>query len=296
MLKTKINLRMVLTAINLLVVLLITRIVVADPLLLEVKGTTNNVYLLGSIHVASQSMYPLSHKIENAFDESDVLVVEIDETKADQVKMQHLIMTKGFYPGAETIQNHVSSDTFELLKKRLDAIHIPYVTIARMRPGMIMLTVTLAKYMQMGFVPELGIDRHFIKKARNRKPIQQLETAEQQLELLLSFSDDNMILEQTLASLDEADQLIPELISAWSNGDGKKLEKLMISDQIKEHPQFAGLFKKLIDDRNITMIEKIKKMLVDTKSYFVVVGAGHLVGEKGIVSILRKQGFTVKRL
>jgi len=296
MLNTRKSFRSAVIKIHVLGLLLITRAVLADPLILEVKGKSNSVYLFGSIHVANKSMYPLSPKIENAYEKSDVLVVEIDELQADQVNMQHLIMTRGFYTGTESIQDHVNTETLTILKKQLEIMHIPYATVARMRPGMIMLTVTLAKYLQMGYVPDLGVDRHFIQKARNHKPIKQLETAEQQLELLLSFSDDNLVLEQTLASLDEADQLIPQLVSAWSNGDARLLEKLMISDQIKDHPQFKAMFKRLIDDRNVTMSSKIQDMLKDNKTYFVVVGAGHLVGEKGIVAILKKQGYTVNNL
>jgi len=269
--------------------------VVAAPAMWQVNSATNHIYLFGSIHVANKSMYPLHPTVETAFAQSDVLVVEVDEAQANQVNMQKIIMTKGFYSGTESIQDHINNKSLQLLKKQLSITGVPYVTVARMRPGMLMVTLTVAKFMQMGYSPELGFDRYFMRKARGSKPIEQLETAEQQLELLLGFSDDNLLLEQTLVSLDEADQLIPQLITAWSSGNVAQLEKLMITDQIKQYPQFTGLLKQLIDDRNVTMVSTITEMLKQQKTYFIVVGAGHLVGARGIISLLKQKGYSIQR-
>jgi uncharacterized protein YbaP (TraB family) len=49
-------------------------------------------------------------------------------------------------------------------------------------------------------------------------------------------------------------------------------------------------------DRNRNMTKKIASYLRSGGCVFVVVGAGHLVGELGIVELLRKEGFTVEQL
>ena len=268
----------------------------ADPAIWKIEGKNNSVYLFGSIHVAKPSMYPLGENVESAFERSDILVVEVDEAQVDQVKIQQLMMSKGFFTGTETIADHVNADTLKLLQKLLKETGVPYVTVARMKPGIIALTLTVAKIVKMGYSPELGIDRYFMQRARGKKQIQQLETTEQQMNLLLSFSDDDLLLKQTLVSLDKMEDMVTELMKSWKNGDTKHMVKLMLTDQVEEFPEFDKILKHLIDDRNVTMAVKIQQMLNDNKNYFVVVGAGHLIGDKGIVTILKKNGLPVSRL
>jgi uncharacterized protein YbaP (TraB family) len=286
-------------AIRLVITLLIFTVSLnafADPALWKIQGKENSVYLFGSIHVANKSMYPLGDNVEAAFKQSDVLVVEVDEAQINQVKLQEIMMSRGFYSGTETIKDHVNIDTLESLQRLLADIGIPYVTVARMKPGIIAMTLTVALMVKMGYSPELGIDRYFMQRARGNKKIQQLETMEEQMNLLLSFSDDNLMLKQTLVSLEKLPQMISELIDSWKSGDEKTLEKLMLTDQVNEYPEFKNVLKRLIDDRNLTMTTKIQDFLNDNKDYFVVVGAGHLVGEKGIVSLLKQNGVSVQRL
>ena len=181
----------------------------ANPVLWKVQAKNNNTaYLFGSIHVADASVYPLRQAIDNAYRNSDILVVEVDETQADQVKLNELLMKRGFYPGTETIADHINKETMQMLQNFLNKSGIPYATIAKMRPGLIAITLTIARIVQLGYSPELGIDRHFLNRARKeKKPVQQLETAEAQLELLLSFSNDDLLLKHTVISLEDMDSM-----------------------------------------------------------------------------------------
>ena len=77
------------------------------------------------------------------------------------------------------------------------------------------------------------------------------------MELMLSFSDDDLILKHTVLSLDEMDDMFKEIMNAWKSGDNKKIEAVMLSDQLKEHPEFQALFERLFDERNETMTRKI---------------------------------------
>jgi uncharacterized protein YbaP (TraB family) len=280
----------------LVVLLNIPGVSIADPAIWKINSKNNSIYLFGSIHVANKSMYPLGKKVEDAFTNSDVLVVEVDETKVDQVKLQELMMSQGFYPGTDTIYNHINADTLKLLQRFLAETGIPYITIARMKPGIIAITLTIAKIIKMGYSLELGIDRHFMKRSRGKKEIQPLETSIEQMKLILSFSNDDLVLRHTLVSLDKLEEMITSLIRAWKNGDENNMEKLMITDQLSDYPEFKNIMKRLIDDRNVTMAINIHKMINDNKDYFVVVGAAHLIGDKGIVSLLRKKGLEVDRL
>lgn len=268
----------------------------ANPAIWEIQGQKNTVFLFGSIHVANQSLYPLGEKIDKAFRQADVLVVEVDEAKVDQFELQQLMASRGFYQGTETIRDHIDTETFQMLQGTLKKSGIPYLSVARMKPGILAMTLTVTQVAQLGYLPELGIDRYFMKQAQGRKEIQQLETMEEQVDLLLSFSDDNLLLRHTLISLDKTPQIIDDLMSAWSDGNLDHLEKLLLEDQLKKYPEFKPVIERLIYNRNVTMAVKIQQMLKDNRDYFVVVGVAHLAGDRGIVSILRKNEFAVKRL
>lgn len=57
-----------------------------------------------------------------------------------------------------------------------------------------------------------------------------------------------------------------------------------------------SIYEKLIYERNRNMVSKIEEFLRTKETYFVVVGAGHLVGKKGIIEMLRGKGYPVEQL
>jgi len=58
----------------------------------------------------------------------------------------------------------------------------------------------------------------------------------------------------------------------------------------------APIVVKLFDERNMRMTSKIEGYLNSSGSYFVIVGAGHLVGKRGIVELLKNKGYGVEQL
>jgi len=96
----------------------------------------------------------------------------------------------------------------------------------------------------------------------------------------------------------EANQWEKELdnmVNYWTTGDTKKMEQL-ITQNMRKYPELNDLYKKLLDDRNEKMVEKIISYLKTGKTYFIVVGAAHMVGKKGIVQLLKEKGLKVKQL
>ena len=70
----------------------------------------------------------------------------------------------------------------------------------------------------------------------------------------------------------------------------------MIDDQLEKYPELADQHRRMIDDRNRAMTVKITGMQSRGGTYFVVVGAAHLVGDKGIVALLEKRGQQPRQL
>ncbi len=104
-------------AIALLLVSYIAQAANDRALFWRASSATASVYLLGSIHVADKSFYPLRAQIEQAFDAADALVVEVDMDAAASQRFQQLVQTQGTYPAAETIRDHLSAETFAQLQQ-----------------------------------------------------------------------------------------------------------------------------------------------------------------------------------
>jgi uncharacterized protein YbaP (TraB family) len=85
------------------------------------------------------------------------------------------------------------------------------------------------------------------------------------------------------------------LTRAWQSGDAAAMAEV-ITRSVREYPQLEPLMTKLLDDRNTAMTAKIERFLQTPKTYFVAVGAGHLVGDQGILSQLRRKNFRVEQL
>lgn len=262
----------------------------------QVESESATVYLLGSIHYADPGFYPLRPAIEKAFEASDKLVVEIAIDEAKAKIYQDLINEQGTYPGKETIEQHVSAETYQSLLHHLELLGLPLEYVNRHKPGIIVLTLTSVQLLKMGFMPEMGIDLYFLKRARQNKDIIELETIEQQIDIFLSIPDGDLLLRETLHSLEQADILMADIVRSWKLGDMVLLEKILFEDTLSQYPSYEDIYDRLFYERNENMSQRIRELLQEKGSYFVVIGAGHFVGEKGILRLLEDSGYDVKRL
>jgi len=256
-------------------------------------ATQSTVYLMGSIHFADKSFYPLRPAIEQAFKSADALVVEFDINRADQQSYHQLLTRHGIYKDGGTIKDALTEETWRQLRQRLHQLDVPYDTVKNYKPGVLVLTLSAVQVMQLGFDPELGIDAYFLSKAGQKKIIE-LESLAQQLNLFLNIPNGELLLKESLYSLD-ADVLMAEMVRYWKSGDEVKMNKLLFEDALNDYPAFSEIYDRLFYDRNDSMTAKIEKMLKQPGRYFVVVGSGHLIGDRGIVNALRERGYDVER-
>ena len=82
------------------------------------------------------------------------------------------------------------------------------------------------------------------------------------------------------------------VVAAWRAGDAAKLASLLGD----EYKSFPALYRTLVGDRNKRWVPQIEKLLKDKDNYFVVVGALHLVGDGGLLELMRRDGFKAEQL
>lgn len=267
----------------------------AKSLLYKVSSEGSTVYILGSIHLAKPELYPLAKEIESAYTRSDVLVLELDPSSPESVQsIQGTMMRAGIYPPGHSLKSELSAYTYNLLQQYAHKAQIQTAVLEQMRPWVVMLQLSVMEMMRLGYSPELGIDQHFLKRYKeDGKELYELETAQEQMALLSKddkkFQD--MLLRYTLESMHEMEPMLEEMFQGWKRGDDKAFDRIMTMS-LKSDPALDAIYDALITKRNYKMTEQINDFLKTKKDYFVVVGAGHVVGEEGIVALLKRQGYT----
>jgi len=262
----------------------------------KVRSKKGTVYILGSIHFLKKDIYPLNKEIEESFEKSSNLVVEANVNDVGKIDIEKLI-GKAMYQGDETLENHLSKETYELLRNELGQLGVPIDLVNKQRPWFLALTLTSLELIKLGYDPAAGIDMHFLGKATGHKKILELESLDYQINLFSTFSDreQETFLLYTLKDLHTLDREADSLLSAWMSGDSKALESIL-SKSAEGDSRMSSIYEKILYERNKNMVSKIEGFLKTGESCFVVVGAGHLVGNRGIIEMLRRRGYIVGQL
>ncbi len=275
---------------------LFTMTVSADngkPDLWKIEKGSNSSYLFGSIHLGSEDMYPLSKTVKDAYNQAQNLVVEIDLKPGDQEKLMPLVQQLAINLNSP-IESRLSPETLAIYRKACTQKSLPCAQFAPYEAWFLSLQLQLMMIQQLGYKEALGIDKHFLDLAhQSNKNVISLETADAQLKMLSGFNQKQQEL-MLVQSLEVDAKEMESLFKAWKTGDDDKILDMFAKDLDKEGAQ--GIFDAMIIDRNIEMAKNIQKMLEANKSLFVVVGAGHIVGDKGLVDLLKKAGYKLTQL
>jgi len=113
------------------------------------------------------------------------------------------------------------------------------------------------------------------------------------LNLINGLGED--FLKYTLQENEKSKEEFEKIIKAWKTGNPAEIEALL-QQTLKENPDMQTFMDKFIFERNTKMAANLEKALRRKGTYFTVVGAAHLVGDKGILNLLKKKGYTVEQL
>ena len=261
----------------------------------RVDAPQATAYVLGTIHMMKADMYPLDERIQSAFRKSDAYAMEFNIKEVASSQMSTM-MKDVVYSGNDNIRSHVSRETLDLAMQRLEALGLPFQMMEKFKPWFLAVTVEMMAYGKLGFDPKYGIDNYFLQKAQGTKEIIELESFDSQMEIFRSMPDkeQEIFLIYALKEADDSKKNMDLLLNAWSNGDSSTMEKL-IFEHSRDDARLFWLYEKLFYERNRNMANRIEKLLAGKGNYFVAVGAGHLVGKRGIIELLAQKGFAVRQ-
>ena len=284
-------------------VILSTTLNCTGSFLWEVENGKNKVYLLGSLHIMPEEVYPLDDRIEEAFEEADILVVEVDATTLDQEKVQAFIIENACYAEANNLQKELPEDLYKSVSEKFAELCVTMDQIDIYKPWFVSLTLGLSGLSKLDIKPGLGIDLHFLNKAQEKEmKILELETATSQLEMLASFPEDiqNDYLQYTLDDYENSKELFMNMLATWKAGDTDemnaitKVKMLELEDKL---PGITGYYHRMFTERDEKILDKLELLLNDEeeKVYFIIVGAIHLIGDDGLLKLLQEKGYKTKQ-
>lgn len=265
-------------------------------LLWEVRKGDQISYLLGSVHFADADLYPLSPKILQAYEQSQTLLVEVDDSTLSMEAQQALLMQYGLYPAGKSLRTELSGETLKVIENLLSEFEIPLAQVERYRPGMLAVTLASLQAAKLGYSAEQGIDRYFMQKARYKKTIRQIEDFAMQMALLAELPEEEALVRDSFENMDDYEAMWSAMMQSWKSGDADALYQAAIGEPLQEFPKLAPFYDKLFFDRHPRMVEHVEGCFANKEICFVVVGAGHMVGPRGLVADLKKRGYQLKQI
>jgi len=259
------------------------------------QGVSNSVYLLGSIHLLRAEDHPLPSIIDAAYEDAEVLVMELDMDDLDAAATQRLFNENGILRDGTTLRDLMGEQLYQRAAIAAEANDIPIDLLAKSEPWLAAITVEMMALYRIGFDPKLGVELHMTSLAvKDGKPIEGLEAMEEQLAFLdgLSLDAQRYMLLQALEDSATMRESIDEMIHAWRYGDTEFLESELL-DSVAKHEELNDA---LVTNRNRRWVSKIDEFLDDPDDYLVIVGALHLVGKAGVPNLLAEKGVTIRQL
>jgi len=255
----------------------------------------NHLYIGGTVHVLSANDFPLPAEFDEAFNDSEVLVLETDMSRMNTPEFQSQALMAMMYMDGRTLQSVLSPGVFAKLEAYLAEKGLSVMPMNMMKAGGMTLTLTMMELQSMGISMQ-GVDAYYDRLARDKgMAIDKLETPEEQLAFLSGLGEGNEdeIITYTLEDMAELPAMIEQLTAAWRVGDLGKLDELMLGEMEVEFPD---VFQTVFLERNLRWMPQIEQMLETEPVESVFVGAGHLAGEDGLINLLADRGYKVEQL
>lgn len=240
-------------------------------------------YLLGTIHTDDQRVTEFSPKIIEAFNQTDVFMMETLPPRDPSIFM----LKQG------TVAELVTEKEFDQIRDLADFHSMHIEAAMRMKPWLLAVIFDLPKPKSLFSMDELLL----AKSEEKLKTIKGLEKTSEHFSVLDSISiDDQMVMLRAVLKRSQKDKErdFEKLLKTYQSGDLKKISDLdeAITGDMLPKALWANMKIKLIDERNVGMANGLMTQASDN-SVFAAVGASHLGGEGGILNRLRDAGYKV---
>jgi uncharacterized protein YbaP (TraB family) len=267
----------------------------ATPAMWTVHGTKGTVYMLGSIHALPKNVHWQTQQLMAHLREADTFVFEVPMDADSRAHATAYFRDNALMPLGMALPSMFDAQMRTDFRHVVMLSHADPTYIVYMRPWLAALVLEGAASGTTGLYPSEGVDNkvYALAKARGVARFRALERDEDQFRLLIKndhlqdeIADLRITFKDILAHHGQNDKA---LLPAWMTGDAKKL-----ADLLPENKGTSARFRKAwLDDRNRKWVPQIEAMLNEPHTFFITVGAAHLVGKTGVPNLLRAAGYRV---
>ncbi len=249
------------------------------------NGLEKESYLFGTIHIICKSDFVMDDRIIAAFEDSEQVMLELDMSDPElQLKMQQVSMNPGMKNIKSEMEESMATAVDEFLLKNYGA---GLAQLGILKP------FVLSSMVMLKTLPCTEVESYetffTVKASEKGIPLAGLETIDYQVGIFDQIPQELQLQELGKMVMDDYSQgEFQTMISAYTSEDIEALDKVMTSNEMMR--DYRSI---LLDDRNENWIPKIQEAM-KSNVVFVAVGAGHLGGESGVISLLRKEGYTVE--
>ncbi|MBT8147924.1 MAG: TraB/GumN family protein [Gammaproteobacteria bacterium] len=267
----------------------------ADTSVWVATSGTSKVYLGGTVHLLRPGDYPLPAEYDQAYADSERLFFETDVSSMNDMAVQASMLQQLTYSDARSLKTVLSEEAYQTLANHLATVGMPIMMMEKFKPGLVVSTLQILEFQKLGFTPQ-GVDVYFNNRALgDAKTVGELESVQAQINYIANMGEGNEseFILLSLADLEEITSSMESLITAWREGDIEALAELFVDDMRLES---EDLYNSLLLERNQNWLPIIERMFSEGGNEFVLVGAAHLVGEDGLLSLLEAKGYQVEQL
>lgn len=259
----------------------------------DAPATGGRLFLCGTIHILRQEDYPLPTGYDAAYEHSRKLVLELPPGAGAGGELSKQMAELGTYPAGESLQATVGQKTWSRVAAWATMRKLNPASLDRFHPWFVALIISATEYAALGAKPDIGVDQSFEQRAaKDGKGGEGLETVGFQLNLFtgLSSKQQHDLLDQTLDEIATLPDEYEKMITAWRSGDLDALGEMLF----REAEKFPDLMDLFLINRNKTWMTRLEEMLRKGEKAMVLVGAGHLASDKGLIALLKARGYQVR--
>ena len=231
------------------------------------------LHLVGSIHMGTKDMSPLSARLVEKVRRADALIVEADIREGGS--------PFGFDQAERPLAERLDASSLEQIEKIASELSIPFARLDHQPAWQVALMLQAHQAQSLGLRPEYGIDYQLLQAAQatNTRVIE-LEGADSQIALLRQLPEQGLgLLHDTLTYWHTNARLLQMMIGWWLGNPPR-------DSHVSLPNTFAhDLYDVLMHQRNQAWCEFLHNL--PPGRYVVAVGALHLYGEGNVPALLK---------
>jgi uncharacterized protein len=267
------------------------------------KDLSKPSYLYGTIHMIPKADFFLTEETKKAIAASQKVTFEINMKDMTNPMALMGVMMKAVMPDGKRLRDLMSKEDYQLVKNRFDSIGMPMMILERVKPMFLSALVEGDGASMNPMDANSGNSKtvsyefeimHIAEK--QKKEFGGLETMEFQMGIFDSIPykvQADMLVKSIKSGSKEGESEFGKMVEIYKTQDIEAMAQMM---NPAEDTEGLGKFESLlVTTRNLNWIPLMAKSMKQKQTFFAV-GAGHLGGEKGVVNLLRKEGYTVKPL